>query len=191
MVTNKGSAMLGYSKTENAVFTLSRDFENRISPKIEIHSQILTITELTAEQWREVRAFQGALSVRYLRWKYGSGRTKLLLAYNGEDLVYVHWVVPCEKMVKRYPFVSPESYSFVSCLTASDVRGMVIYPASLQRFVIEQNSDDILWIWAARDNIASIKGIQKAGGKYKGTFVQTKRLWGLLSKVHYVAEDVS
>lgn len=177
--------MLGYSKLEYEIFAFPAKPYNLSNPKIELISEIIPVNRISSGQWKDIKKLQGSLSVTYLRWKYSSSETKVLLAYTNENLAYIHWIVPDSKISKRYPFINKNSYAIISCLTANDYRGLSIYPSQLQKTLSHENFNKLFWIWCTRENIASKKGIIKAGAKHKGVFIQTKFLFGILNSIKY------
>jgi hypothetical protein len=74
-------------------------------------------------------------------------------------------------------------------LTVEGARGLGIYPWALQAVMQSGISNQYL-IWAEEGNIASLKGIEKAGGKYVTSFIKTKQLYGLVSRIVYNGEKI-
>jgi len=180
--------MFGYSRIKYEVFAFSKKTPQKIEPKIEVDTKLLRLSEVTAQQWQQLQELQGRFAVLYLKWRYGSSDTHILLTFAKEKLVYVEWVVPAKKIRARYPFVTEKSYLIISCLTSPDFRGRGIYPAQLQNVVQSDIQTQIYWGLAARDNIPSLKGIQRAGGMKMGVFIQRKWLWGCISRPEYFPE---
>jgi hypothetical protein len=177
--------MFGYSRIKHKVFTLSRDISVKITPGLRLDTKFLCINELKSEQYKEIKELQGQLSVTYLKWRYCSPDTYVLLAYFKDKLAHVEWIVPARKIRGRYPFVNGKASSIISCLTHEDFRGKGIYPSQLQEVVQSDIQADLFWIWTAFDNKASLKGIYKAGGKEAGEAIQRKWLWGLFCSIKY------
>jgi hypothetical protein len=180
--------MLGYSRKRYEVFIFREKPTQRVNPKIEVDTRLYRLSEITNRQWKQLRDLQGQLVVIYLRSRYGTPETYLLLTFIEEKLAHIEWIVPAYKLKYRYPFVSNNSYSIISCLTARDFRGLGIYPSQIQRVVNSNISANKYWIWTELDNLPSLRGINKAGGIKVGEFVQTKWIWGLFSKVRYFPE---
>ncbi len=180
--------MLGYSKTRNVIFTLTEKPSREVAPKIEVDTKLLRLDKVAPPQWKQIKQFYGQIVASYLKWRYGSPGTHVLMAYADEKLVYVEWVVPASKIRSRYPFVSNGSYSIISCLTSQDFRGLGIYPSQIQKVVASDISAKRFWIWSAVTNTASLCGIRKAGGVKVGEFVQRKWFWGCLSRAKYFPE---
>ncbi len=175
----------GYSKTRFELFELQPRSLTALTPAVDIDTHVTPVGTLNRNQWRQLQRLQGILPTWYLRWRYGSDQTYVLLAYLKEKLVHVEWLVPAEKLRSRYPFLSIGSYSLISCLTDEHCRGLGIFSSQMQcaakaGFVRQQ-----CLVWAASTNHPSIRAIRKAGAAGIGHFVQTKRFWGLLSHVEY------
>lgn len=181
--------MLGYSKVINEVFTLPGEKPLRVHSRIDLESKFLRISELTWKHWRALVKFQGFLTVLYLSLRYGSRDTFVSLAFIGDTLVYVQWLVPTKKIQKRYPFVSKDSYAIISCLTSEEFRGKRIYPSQIQEAVRLDTQSKEFWIWADSENMPSLRGIRKAGGMKVGKIVQKRWLWGIISRVRFYQES--
>ncbi|MBN2378080.1 MAG: hypothetical protein JXD22_16905 [Sedimentisphaerales bacterium] len=173
--------MLGYSKIKHDVFIFEKQTEP-FEAKIKINTLCLPVNQLSKAQWHDVKSLQGKLAVSYLKWRYGSPETYVLLAYADKALAHIGWVVPAKKIMSRYPFVTKNSYFIIACLTSPDFRGMGIYPSQLQKIVNSEIPNQLYWGMAACDNIPSLKGIHKAGGIKVGEYVQQKWLYGCFSK---------
>jgi hypothetical protein len=159
-----------------------------VSPKVSVDTEVVRIKHLTSLQWRHLKQLQGLLNVLYLRLRYGSADTRVLLAYSESALVHAEWIVPARKIRGRYPFVSTGSYAIISCLTSPRFRGLRIYPSQIQRVVKSSIATEEFWIWSASDNVASLKGIRKAGGAKVAELVQKKWFWGCMSRIEYFPE---
>ncbi len=180
--------MFGYSRIKYEVFVFPDKQAQGVEPKIEIDTKLLQLSEVTAKQWRQLQELQGRFAVLYLKWRYGSSDTHILLAFIRGRLAHVGWVVPARKIRPRYPFVTKNSYSIISCLTARRFRGLGIFPAQLRKIIDSAILSDQYWIWARSDNLSSIKGIRRAKGVQVGEFVQRKWLWGCMSHIEYFPE---
>ena len=165
--------------------TLSKNLPQRVTAKVDLNPKLLRLNELTTEHWRLLRGLQGRFAVLYLKWRYGSPQTYILLAYIGKTLAHVEWIVPACKIKARYPFVTDGSYSVISCLTSMEYRGWGIYPSQIQQVIRSEIPSHTYWMWANSNNMGSLRGIRKAGGVKVGEFVQKKRLWGCMSHVKY------
>lgn len=177
--------MFGYSRIKYEVFVFPDKQAQGVEPKIEIDTKLLQLSEVTAKQWRRLQDLQGRLAALYLKWQYGSPDTHILLAFTRGRLAHVEWVVPARKIRPRYPFVTENSYSIISCLTARRFRGLRVFPAQLRKIIDSAIPSDQYWIWTASGNLSSIKGIRKAEGVKVGEFVQRKWLWGCVSRTEY------
>jgi len=181
--------VLGYSKTNNAVFILrAKEASNIVSPKVKVDTKLLRMDKVTPLQWGELKQLQGQFDVLYLRLRYGAPNTYILLAYVEETLAHVEWIVPANRIKSRYSFVSEGSYSIISCLTAPRFRGLGIYPSQIQKVVRSDIPAKTFWIWTPVNNIPSLKGIHKAGGTKVAQLVQKKWFWGCISHIEYLPE---
>jgi glycosyltransferase involved in cell wall biosynthesis len=183
--------MFGGSETTNDVFILKKNgISDIVTPKAEVVTEILQLCTLKRSQMRELKRLQSKATVSYLKLRYGSRNTYVLLAYVDNTLAHVEWIVPADKIRGRYPFVTEDSHSIVSCLTAKGFRGLGIYSSQIQKVITSCVPARTFWIWSACDNIASLKGIRKAGATKVGQFVQKKWLYGIVSCVSF-AKDTS
>lgn len=181
--------LFGISQVRNEVFVFKKNKISRIiMPKVKISTIILPLSELNRDQLKQIRAQQGKFAAYYLKLKYGSLKTYILLAYAGECLTHVQWIVPAGKIKARYPFVTENSYSIISCLTAESFRGLGIYPSQIQKVVQSDIPARIFWIWAPSTNTPSLKGIRKAGGIKVAEIVQKRWFWGCISHIEYFPE---
>lgn len=180
--------MLGMSQNTFEVYTLPTGISHRIVPQIDLDTKLLRLPEISSLQWKQLEKLQRKSSAWYLKLRYGSPDTYLLLAYSQENLIHTEWIVPAKKMKPRYPFISDNSFSIISCYTSEAFRGMKIYPSQIQKIMEGNIPTNVFWIWAETENIASLNGIRKAGGVKAGNFVQTKRFGGIISQVTYFPE---
>ena len=170
----------------NVVFTLrAKHVFDTVVPKVKVDTKLVRMDEMRLSQWRQLKELQGFFSVRYLKFRYGSRNTYILLAYVEKKLVHVQWIVPAKRINRRYPFVTEDSYCIISCLTSQEFRGLGIYPSKIQHVVRSNILAKSFWIWTACTNIASLKGITKAGGIKVGEFRQRKWFWGGISRIRY------
>jgi hypothetical protein len=148
-----------------------------------IQTDLLPLNRLTGKQWSDIRGFQGFFRVLYLVFRYGSRRTYVLLARVGDTLVHIEWLIPERKIRHRYPFVTTNSYSIISCLTSPAYRGKNIYPSQIQQVIMSDIPAREYLIWADIRNTPSHKGIVKAGGVKFGTVERKKYFGGLFSRI--------
>ena len=109
--------MFGSSRVEYEVFTLPKTLPEILQPKVEIDTQLFPLKALTHRLWNQLIKLQGHRRALYLKWRYGSSDTYILMAFIQQLLAHVEWIVPAKKIRGRYPFVSDNSYSIISCLT--------------------------------------------------------------------------
>jgi len=180
--------LFGCSRIRYDLLTFPAKQSRVHTPKLEITTKLLGMKKVAAQQWNELRKLQGYFAVSYLKWRYGSHDTYVLLAYVDIGLVHVEWVIPAYKLKSRYPFLPGNSYSVISCLTLKDFRGLGIYPSQIQKVMESNIGTGQFYMWAASDNIASLRGILKAGGIKVGEFVRKKWFWGLISQIECSVE---
>lgn len=173
-----------YSTLHCELFVFDKDIETQVASKVHLDTSIKTLDACTSQDWQRIRTLQGGLQVLYLKYRYGSRNTYILCGYaDGGDLAHIEWIVPAYKIRHRYPFIEDNCYAVISCLTSSKYRGMNIYPSQLQKVAQSEIPAERYFIWAESDNVASIKGIQKAGARKVADIVQHKYCFGLFSKV--------
>jgi hypothetical protein len=186
--------VFGYYKTREEVFTFSKDSAEKVEPKVQVETKLLRLSEVTAQQWKQLRHLQGrtgtlyirwCIAILYIRWRYGSPDTYILLAYVQGKLAHVGWVVPAKKIKKRYSFVADGSYFIIASFTPVDFRGLRIYPSQLRRIVESDIESETYWGLVACHNIASLKGVRRAGGIKAGEFIHEKWLHGVISRGKY------
>jgi hypothetical protein len=181
--------MLGYSKTVNYIYVLSRNRTANVQAKASIQSVLVRLPALSRTQRREIFRFQGRVATIYLLLRYGSRRTYVLMAHSNNALVHCEWIVPAEKIAGKYPFVAKNSYAIISCRTKQDFRGLGIYPSQLSYVANSGVSPTTYWIWADANNTPSLKGIVKAGGEKVGQCSRTRWFWGLFSTLTHTVEN--
>lgn len=177
--------MFGYSKIRHEVFVLEKKPAEKTHSRIELDTKLMDPSEAKGPYWRQLRRLQGQLVTWYLRRRYGGPDTRILLASTDGEPVHVEWIVPAHELERRYPFVSADSYSLISCLTHPSFRGLGIFPSQIQKVAELHMAKGDFFIWAPSSNKASLKAIRKAFGIKVGEFYQTKLLWGLISFVEY------
>lgn len=181
--------MFGYSSTKNEVFVLQKDkIPDVVAIRTKITTKILPLLALSKSVRREAKELQGKAAFAYLKYRYDSPNTYILLAYVEGMLAHVAWIVPASKIRGRYPFVTEKSYSIISCLTSQGLRGLGIYPSQIQKVVKSDIPAKMFWVWAASTNAASLKGIRKAGGVKVGECIQQKWLYGCISRIKFFPE---
>jgi len=174
-----------YFKYIGEVFVLYRGQQlDDIVPQIEVKTEILPLYSLDKQVVEKIIDLQGYLSFVYLRFVFGSAETYLALAWMGEQLVHIGWITP-SKRCRRFPFIPEKAYMIGPCQTAPSFRGNRIFPFVLQQISRSLPGCDEYWIFVHEKNLPSIRGIQKAGAKYVGRFVQKKWLWGCLRSTKY------
>jgi len=175
-----------YSEYRGEAFVLYRGQELvDIVPQIEVKTEILPLYSLDKQVVEKIVGLQSRLSFVYLRFVFGSAETYLALAWMGEQLVHIGWITPSKKCKKRFPYIPEKAYMIGPCQTAPSFRGNRIFPFVLQQISRSLPGCDEYWISANEKNLASIRGIEKAGARHVGRFVRKKRLWGCLRSTKY------
>lgn len=152
------------------------------------HLRLIPMDRLAKADWKGIEALAGQFSTSYLRWFYGSRRTVLLLIAEEQRVVAVLWVVPGEKIRRRYHFVTPESSAIIACVTHPSCRGLGLYPAGIRTIAVSGHSPRY-FIWAHKANTASLRGIMKAGGVKFGEFTRVRWLRGLMTSISFRPEQ--
>ena len=70
-------------------------------------------------------------------------------------------------------------------MTLRAFRGNRIFPFILQQVSHSMIGCDECWVLVPEKNTASIRGIEKAGAKHVGDFVQRKWFWGCFRSTKY------
>ena len=114
----------------------------------------------------EARSAKAAIS-RLLFQRTSRGKAKIYYLNDGDELMHTSYVVPkCSK----FPFLGTNDYEIGPCYTYPAHRGKGIYPKMLQWICnCVGNDDTVFYMIVDESNIASIKGIEKAGLKRCGT----------------------
>lgn len=102
----------------------------------------------------------GPTTARYLLWRFAAAGN-----YEIYDALVGHRVVHRSHVVRkdfRFPFMAHDDLLIGPCWTADDHRGHGLYPAALSRIATDHPNRRV-WIFAAFDNPASRRGIEKAG----------------------------
>lgn len=179
-----------YFKYIGEVFVLYRGQQlDDIVPQIEVKTEILPLYSLDKQVVEKIIDLQGYLSFVYLRFVFGSAETYLALAWVGEQLVHIGWITPSKRCGRRFPFIPEKAYMIGPCQTAPSFRGNRIYPFVLQQISRSLPGCDEYWICTNEKNLASIRGVEKAGARHVGRFVQNRWLWGRLTRTKYYPDE--
>ena len=146
--------------------------------------ELRKVNDLTTLEVNELRVMHGRLAATYLRTIYRSPETYVLLIRKAGNLVGVLWVVPGIVMRRRYPFVRRDVSAIISCVISPSCRGMGLYPRGIAQVAGSGLAQNYL-IWAHDSNTASLRGIEKAGGRKVGNFTRKRWLRGLIAKIEY------
>jgi len=177
-----------YSRRKDVVFCFEQgECCKSIESKVAVRTEIIPVKKLKGRISKKVNQLQGKWAATYLKLRYGSPETFVLLAWIGDQLVHIEWIVPARVMKSRYPFLPKKSWAIISCFTTPEFRGNHIYPSQLQK-VVNSNIKGTFFIWVSEKNSASIKGIRRAGAKQAGRLLQIKYVIGLFSKIRYESD---
>lgn len=154
----------------------------------DVFSRLVLQEEMTAEDWYQVRDLQGGFATQYLRLRYGDSNTRLMLISEHGCLLSILWVVPANRIRSKYHFVESGTYAIISCITRQDARGRALYPHGIRR-IAASGIASRYYIWAHKDNVASVRGIEKTGGIKVGSFVRERWFRGLFSSICFSASE--
>lgn len=171
-----------FERVEDDVYVIdAKTGKNRTS---DVEHRLARLAHLTQDDWMRIHALQGATATRYLKLRYGSPETHLMLLSDSTGLLSLLWVVPSHRIRNKYSFVALNSFAIISCVTKTSARGRGLYPSGI-RFIAASGLSDAYYIWAHKNNVASLKGIEKAGGRLIGSFVRERWLKGLYVKLRF------
>ncbi len=110
--------------------------------------------------------------VRFLFQLTTNGKAKIYYVADADDLMHTSYVVP---QCSKFPFLGKNDYEIGPCFTYPQYRGKGIYPNVLRHICNSLgNSDTSFYMIVDDANIASVKGIEKAGFKKYGVIEVTK-----------------
>ncbi len=100
----------------------------------------------------------------YMFWFLFS-KSKMLIFYieDKETGEIAHYSNVLPKIFK-FPFMKKGDFHIVNCQTNLKFRGNNLYPFALSKIIEHKKGSDI-WIGTRKNNIPSVKGIEKAGFK--------------------------
>ena len=104
-------------------------------------------------------------NIHYLVWQFFSllksgKRYRRYLVRNAEGKVVSYAEVICKFW--KFRFIPEGGYEIGPCYTIVNERGKGLYP-NLLRHIINGNKDKDMYMIVHKNNIASIKGVEKAG----------------------------
>ena len=103
----------------------------------------------------------------YLFWYiFSLGRYQIFYLFEKETNKIAHYSNILPKIFK-YSFMTKGDLYIVNCFTHKDFRGYGLYPFALSYLASSLNSD-VIWGGVREGNIASIKGLERAGYKKVG-----------------------
>lgn len=173
-----------FDRVEDDVYIV--DARLGIDHNASVEHRLARLADLTIDDWTSIRELQGKSASRYLKLRYGAPETRLMLLSDFTGLLALLWVVPGHRIRGKYSFVALKSFAIISCVTRPTARGRGLYPSGI-RFIAASGLSDAYYIWAHKSNVASLKGIEKAGGRLIGSFVRERWLKGLYVKLRFKA----
>lgn len=120
-------------------------------------------------------------SLIYLIWYiFTLGKYKIIYVFDNEKLIHYSHVLPG---FWKFRFMNRDDYEIGPCWTDELYRGQQIYPYVIQK-IVELFKNDAAFFYMVVDekNIASIRGIEKAGFIKVGIVKKTKFL-GIYYKI--------
>lgn len=138
---------------------------------------------LATDQKRFVRRYCSPLQLWYLLRLRGLGVGWLFLVRVGDQFVHYTFVTRAKWYRKELPVITePRALLVGPCRTESAFRGRAIYPRVLQYVVnrLAGEGHGPFYMHVTPDNVASVRGIEKAGFTRCGAWAATHRMMGLL-----------
>jgi RimJ/RimL family protein N-acetyltransferase len=131
------------------------------------------------------------LSLWYLlRWRR-QGQGWLFLVRSADRYCHYTFVTPGHRYRRLFPIITePRALLIGPCLTEAELRGRAIYPRVLQHVVatLAECGYGPFYIDTSLDNVASIRGMEKAGFKRCGVWRGRRALGNLLVCSRRVAD---
>lgn len=106
---------------------------------------------------------------------------RALIGVEGDTVLFSAWIASTRLRIDELGFLwrLPEGAAAVyDCVTRPEARGRGVYPEALRRLsgLLAEEGTRHLWIYAAPENAASIRGIEKAGFEYHGSIAMRRVL---------------
>ena len=158
---------------------------DEVVPKIEVKTRILPLQSLSKEVMGQITELEGYLTFLYQRFVFGSAKTYVALAWAGEKLAHISWIIPQKKCRKRHSFVPEKAYMIAACQTVACFRGNRIFPFVLQQISLCGPECSEYWIFANDKSLPSLKGIEKSGARHVGRYVGNRWFFGILKSIKY------
>ena len=152
------------------LYKKSRSNENvPVQDDLKIEIMTPTIRNLTLkEEQKSIKL----LVVRIIFWVLTMGKARLYICRKGGKLVHTSYVIP---KCCKFPFLSNVDYEIGPCMTYPAFRGKGYYPMMLRYISSTVGTEKtVFYMIVDEDNIASIKGIEKAGFQRCGNVYVTK-----------------
>ena len=179
-----------YSRDTSKVFVLYRGQQlDEVVPKIEVKTRILPLQSLSKEVMGQITEMEGYLTFLYQRFVFGSAKTYVALAWAGEKLAHITWIIPWRRCRKRRVFVPEDGYMLASSLTKVCFRGKRIFPHVMQQIAKFSRKIGECWFVVNEKNIPSLKGIERTGAEYHGVLELRAWFWGILNSIKYYPRE--
>ncbi len=145
------------------------------APPLPIRSD-LNIKKLTHEDLMALASDSGRFSEQARLYHVKRGIETAYGAYRKGELVHMSWVYSAAEYSKE-PFsrliLKDSEVEIVNCFTLSKYRGLGIYPYMIQFLsnLLFQNGIEHIYMLAEHKNLASQRGIKKAGLRHLGQVI--------------------
>lgn len=114
------------------------------------------------------------ISIMHVIWFFFTfGKYKIVYVYDGEKLIHYTHAIP---KFWKFSFMSNNDLEIGPCWTDEKYRGQGIYPYIIQQITKKDIEDRNWFMIVDKNNIASIKGMEKAGFEKVGQVKKTKLL---------------
>jgi len=157
----------------------------KVSPKIKVH-----ITEINFNNLEYLKDFRGEEYINKFK-KFLIENQIGIYAWNNNKVIGHAWAFICKEKrckVNRYIYIKEGEALIHFCNVKEEYRGKNIYPfmlTNLSNFLFTSDRLNKILIDTEKDNISSIKGIEKAGF----TFIGTGTYFQILGKLVYTKEN--
>ena len=120
----------------------------------------------------KLKIHQGSLLL-YLFWYFFTlGKYQVFYIFEGDKVVHFSNILP---KIFKYSFMNKNDIQVANCYTAPMFRGKRLFPFALSVIGDKFKNTDV-WVGAREDNLASIKGIKRAGYRMVARVYKTKFL---------------
>jgi hypothetical protein len=172
------------SSLHNVYILEANDISTECTAKIEdIECRIEKSNNLKFSVFYRLLKFYGIVRFIYLFVRYGKSNTYInYIIDESHNIIYSSLIVPSYKLKKKYDFTTIKKYSIIACKTRKKFERKGLYSSQLSIIKNSHISENGYIIWTSIDNVASNRGIIKAGGKRIAELRIHKYFLGLLTK---------